>query len=183
MKSNGQSVDQMYVKTIEELKHLKKIIDAVNAIGCMECWISGHPLVGDHQHPPRPAFFNGWVSGLCAATRTDNTYWPYCFTCWIPFQEPCLHTPITRGASNDGSFCPFHHRFPNMIPSLIALIYFHDSSTTYLTGISQALGVPVQQLQQSPSFKQWLREHPNGPQEMPNCYRFLITFSKLFHDV
>ena len=180
VQSNAKLLNDAHLDSINELKTLKHIIESIDAIGCMECWIHGEPIIGAHDHN-RPPYFNAVVSSFCASTRKDNAYWPYCFRCWIPFHEPCLHQSIPRGVSNTGSFCRYHDRFPSMIPSLVALIATHPSSGEFLQQISRAVDAPFTNFESINELRQWLTADPEGPNTIPNCHRFVIAFDREFH--
>jgi hypothetical protein len=170
---------------MEDMRLLRHILDVIAGVGCIQCWVTGDHQISPHTHTP-DSVLNAKVMALRGITRKNNTYWPFCYICWIPFREPCHHPALQRGYSTTGTACPHGEKFPSMIPFLIATIHSRridiggKMKNPFLDDIAARLAVDVKTLTHTRSFKDWLSHEPTNADEIPRCHSFVITFYRAF---
>ncbi|KAF8418659.1 hypothetical protein L210DRAFT_3578829 [Boletus edulis BED1] len=181
VQSNGQAIQDLYQVGHGKLQRLRKVIAHVTAIRCADCWVLGEAQVGQHTHA-RHYRFASLLSSLRAKQRKDNTFWPACYLCWIPFHAPCSHPQLRRGDRITSGDCPNPHS-PYLIPTLITLIYLHDDKLNALSQVTGVLGLnpPMSTKDPLERFIEWISEPPHSPDAIPNYALFLITFAECFN--
>ncbi|KAH0833799.1 hypothetical protein J3R83DRAFT_10949, partial [Lanmaoa asiatica] len=180
VESNGKIVQDLYETGRGKLQGLRKVIKHVTAINCPDCWVLGESQLADHVHA-RHYRFAPLLSSLRSKQRKENTFWPSCYLCWVPFRVPCSHPQFHRGEKATAAACP-NANVPYLIPTLVALIYLLDNNLNALARISDALGLkpPISKADPLDRFIEWITEPAHSPDTIPNYALFLITFSDCF---
>ena len=185
VESNAGRIRDAYDSAKGQLAQLRRIICRVAAIDCADCWILGESHVGPHTHT-RPYLFHTLLSSLRAKRRMENTFWPSCYLCWVPFRPPCDHPSIRRGDRIVPDDCP-NARVLHLIPTLVSLIYLYDdpsdSGRSFLSSLSMKLSLEPALSSHKPlsQFLDWMTQPPCSPDRLPNFALFLITFSECFN--
>jgi hypothetical protein len=181
VKSVGQAIDAQYSSGVEQLRTLQHIINVIVARGCIECWVTDQHLPHPHQHPIL-ACVRSKASSLISLRRKDNTHWPFCYSCWIPFREPCMHPPLRVDSLRDHQSCPHGAKFPSILPHVIGTIHSHKvlignrRKNPYLDKVAQRLGVDAVNFSSLASLLRWLTHDPASAEEIPWCHAFIIAF-------
>lgn len=180
VESNAMLIDQSYETGKQDMDVLRTIISRVSAIGCADCWILCESHVGPHEHD-RSYLFDTLLSSLRAKKRENNTFWPSCYRCWVPFQAPCSHPSIKKGDCVLPEDCP-HPEIPHLIPTLCSLVYIYDDpSRPFLSQVSATLTLDPPLSHTMSRFLQWVTEPAPSADRVPNFALFLIAFSKRFN--
>lgn len=184
VESNADRLRHAYDVGRGQLEELRKLICRVTAIDCADCWILAEFHAGPHTHN-RHYLFNQVVSSLRSRPRTENTFWPSCYQCWVPFRSPCNHPAIRRGDKLAPDDCP-NPNIPNLIPTLLSLIYLNDDPSngarSFLSSVSVKLSLktPLSSVKPLVEFVNWITQPSTSPDTIPNFALFLIAFSECF---
>ncbi|KAG9311149.1 hypothetical protein JVU11DRAFT_8215 [Chiua virens] len=184
IEANADHIRNAYNTGRAQLEALRRIIARIAAIDCPDCWILGESRVEPHTHT-RPYLFNSLLSSLRAKKRTENTFWPSCYLCWVPFRAPCDHPVIRRGDKLAADDCP-NAKIPYLIPTLVSLVYLYDGrsdSRSFLSSLSTKLLLQPALSSEKPlsQFLDWMTEPSPSPDRIPNFAVFLIAFSECFN--
>ncbi|KAG2030602.1 hypothetical protein BDR03DRAFT_986972 [Suillus americanus] len=190
IKSVAADINTKYATGLTELRVLKHVLDTIKTIGCVYCWVSGEHRVGPHSHPEiTPSLHSKVISLLAPATREDTTYWVYCYKCWVPFQEPCMHPPLQSGSLSNHLSCPYGAQFPFILPTVVALIrkskVIADGRPTnpYLQKIASRLAVDPTHFASIRSLQVWIKHDPKHADEIPRCHSLVIAFYREFRTI
>ncbi|KAH0826845.1 hypothetical protein J3R83DRAFT_4377 [Lanmaoa asiatica] len=179
VQSNALLIEQAYDAGKQDMEALYTIISRISAMGCADCWVLGESHLGTHEHK-RPYLFNTLLSSMRSKRREENTFWPSCYRCWVPFQAPCGHPGIKKGDQVLPEDCPYPE-IPHLIPTLCSLVYIYDDrSRSFLTRVSAMLTLDPPLSHTMSRFLQWITEPAQSADIVPNFALFLIAFSQCY---
>ncbi|KAG1744239.1 hypothetical protein EDB19DRAFT_1827120 [Suillus lakei] len=127
IKPVAAAINNKYTMGMAELRVLKHILDTIKTVGCVHCWVSK-------------------VMSLLIKCE-DTTFWLYCYKCWVPFQEPCMHPSVHPGSLSDHQSCPYSAQIPFILPLVVTVIQEikvvidGQSKNPYLDRIAKRLAV------------------------------------------
>jgi hypothetical protein len=146
--------------------------------------------MGPHTHPEvSPSLQSKIISLLPPVKREDTTYWAYCFKCWVPFREPCMHPSLHSGSLNDHLSCPYGAQLPFILPSVVAaireskVIVDGRPRNPYLDRIATRLAVDPTNFASIRSLQAWIKHEPKHADEIPRCHSFVIAFYREFRTI
>jgi hypothetical protein len=178
VESSGEKIDQAIEAGLAKMVLLKKILDRISAIGCIECWVMGMPSKDPlpHKHSQKMGLS---LASLQSIKHVEHIFWPFCYRCWVPFRYPCNHPAIPRGRVLDTQ-CPYPE-FPSTIPHLILAIhtYVNGQSLEDIEKFSSAVQLP-DKWKYPYLFYPWLSVRCEKPGEIPNPFKFILAFYNVF---
>lgn len=172
VQKNAEYIDVGYKTGGKELMELKEILDSVQSMECVDCWVLGSTdSHGKHRRPPVIARH---LRILGKSTVGETIHWPVCWYCWVPFRHPCNHVSVA-GKALGAEHCPFPVAL-RIIPTLVLLVLNGDAEQ--VTSLANDLGVDRATLEDFPLLERWLMIAPTAASEIWNAHRVLLAFHR-----
>ncbi|KAL0067297.1 hypothetical protein AAF712_005695 [Marasmius tenuissimus] len=189
VETNAMEIESRFDKGKDQLDVLKRVLERVVDVGCVDCWVLGHIHTDSTIHD-RNVFFRTHLNQIRQLQLPYNNNWPYCFLCWVPLRQPFNHPPPTPNQRIDPEKCSFRpldsttgERLP-ILPWMIAIIFGRQErdseGETFAEGVGKALGVRWRTIRE---LCEWLRQPMNNLESVPNPVRFVIAFYNLYRQL
>lgn len=167
-----------------EIQRIEDIIQEVGKHACAVCWMASrtnpnfqtpppHEMSEHTTHPRVPPT----QKALRELKFPTYVHWPFCYKCWVPFDEPCNHPRYQRGPAVFKERC-----VENIIlPHIVALIYgAGDSTTSFHYVLAQELGDADNMWDSIAGFRKWLSTPCQNASQIPNVFRFILAFDTIY---
>ncbi|KAF5370967.1 hypothetical protein D9757_009899 [Collybiopsis confluens] len=166
-----------------QLVDLDRLLRRAADHGCLDCFVI------DKDHVPTNPHIRDWTfnmyRGQLKLEFEPNINWPFCWICWVPFRQPCGHTPTKPGTQHDTSLCcyqtfsPLTGEYEPIIPTLISLIFRNlrvmPDSAEQFKRLAVELGIDVDLVKGLNMLGPWLKSQATDPSDIPNPARFLLA--------
>ncbi|KAJ3846669.1 hypothetical protein EV368DRAFT_88690 [Lentinula lateritia] len=187
IESNAALLNASYDTGFQQLLKFNKILESIVRHGCLDCWVESkfHSPSTTHK---RHWAFDSILGTLLQIQMHSTDFWPFCYSCWIPFRSPCHHPPTTPYETLDPERC-IHLVHDGMtgdliaaLPSVIALIFTYEigGERVFLDRIAEFLG---KRWDDVGDLADWLHEPVTDPSVVPNPVVFLNSYCELFKNL
>jgi hypothetical protein len=165
-------IREKFLESNAELELLKRILDRIQEVGCVECFVEGRTHVPGHNSEiTSKVKFQDFYQNIRVRKMPPTWSSSYCYLCWVPFRPPCMHRTALPNQRIVESDCPYNGTCARIIPTFISHIWMHGERVDV---VAKELGVDRWRTWRE--FLDWLSVPMDNMTELPNPLKFVNAY-------